>query len=262
MEHLLNNNLKVSIITVCLNCESTVDKTIQSVISQTYPNIEYVIIDGESTDNTLKLIHNYRSNIDILISETDDGIYYAMNKGAKLATGDIIYFLNSGDYFCNENIIKNVVKILTEKEDIDIIYGNFIYYDDNSDELYVTRCKNNIEVVAKGINHQSIFARKKVFEKSGFFDASYMVYGDYDWLIRALIKNNHKIMHVDMPIVCYLKGGISDKNIRKFLFERFDISVKYLSLITLLKYLALYPKTIKRDLKIKVLKTFKLRDFR
>lgn len=253
------DNLKVSIITICLNSEDLIEKTIKSVISQTYLNTEYIVVDGKSTDNTINIISQYMSNIDIFVSEEDGGIYYAMNKGLKLATGDIIHFLNSGDYFYDRNVLETIVKKFVENDDIDIIYGNFIYYGENTNQLFISKCQNNLEVIAKGINHQSIFTRKKVFEECGFFDTVYELYGDYDWLIRSLIKYNKKIMYMDIPVVYFLEGGFCNKYCRKFGDERFDISTKYLSIGMFLKYAVSFKNILKRDLKIKILKNLKLR---
>ena len=118
---------KVSIITVCLNCSMHIRKAIESVISQTYPLIEYVIIDGASTDGTVEIIEKYRDRIAHFISEPDTGLYNAMNKGIGAATGDILFFLNADDYFADENVVADVADVFSKNPDIDIVFGNQIF---------------------------------------------------------------------------------------------------------------------------------------
>ena len=122
--------MKITVITVCFNSEKTIERTIQSVTSQSWKNKEHIIIDGKSTDNTLMIIQQYRSNIEFLISEKDSGIYEAMNKGLALATGDIICFLNSDDYYPSKDVISNIVKNITLSK-ADAVYSNLNYVHSN-----------------------------------------------------------------------------------------------------------------------------------
>src|SRR3989338_780018 len=117
--------MKVTIITVCKNAQDTIEETIKSVASQDYKDIEYLIIDGKSTDETLKIINKYKNKIDNIISEPDKGIYYAMNKGIKRSTGDLVYFLNSGDLFFDKNTVLNVVKLF-DKNKIPAYHANLV----------------------------------------------------------------------------------------------------------------------------------------
>lgn len=162
-----NDNLKISIITICLNCDQYIEKTIQSVIAQIYPNIEYIIIDGASKDNTLKIIDKYRKNISHITSEKDNGIYDAMNKGVTAATGDIIYFLNGGDYFYSETSIHDIVDEFRENDFYDILFGDIIRYTDTFSKLQSCDIKRFVDIVAKGICHQAIFARHNLFKEWG-----------------------------------------------------------------------------------------------
>ena len=126
--------MKVSIITVSLNSESTIKECIESVLSQTYKNIEYIIVDGMSNDKTIKIIDSYRSKLDKFISEKDEGIYDAMNKGIKLATGDIVGILNSDDEYFNENVIENVVEAISNKQ-ADSLHGDLCFVDPNNTRI-------------------------------------------------------------------------------------------------------------------------------
>jgi glycosyltransferase involved in cell wall biosynthesis len=237
-----DSHLSVSIITICLNSESTIEITINSVISQTYPHIEYIIIDGGSTDNTLEIIQQYRSKIHLFISEKDRGIYDAMNKGVDRASGDIIYFLNSGDYFYNKNVIETMAEQMEEFEDTGIFIGDTILYDTESEERISGFRQDKIEYIARVVNHQAIFARNSVFEKIGGFDIKYKIYSDYDWLLRALFKFDIKVKYIPVPVSRYLKGGLSDTKWKEFIFERREIFQKYVSFREIIIYALRYPK--------------------
>ena len=126
--------MKISIITVCKNAETTIEKTIQSVLSQSYKNIEYVVIDGASTDNTNALIKAYRNRISHYVSEIDHGIYNAMNKGIKFAKGDIVFFLNANDIFYDEFVLEKVASVFS-KADIELLYGDVFMTDGVSEKL-------------------------------------------------------------------------------------------------------------------------------
>lgn len=238
----IDENIKISIITVCLNSETLIEQTIQSVIFQTYKNIEYLIIDGESSDRTIEIIQKYKTNISIIVSEKDKGIYDAMNKGVRLATGDLIYFLNSGDYLCEKNVLEKIVTRINNIKSYDIIYGDILYYDNDNTDLFSGYRSDIIETMVKGINHQSIFAQKHVFEKYGDFNTNYKIYADFDWLLRLLMKYNVKTIYIDIPVAYYLRGGISETNLQ-YLFERYDIVRKYINSVQLLKLILLYPKS-------------------
>lgn len=236
-----NERIKISVITVCLNSEKLIEKTIQSVINQKYSNIEYIIIDGGSTDNTLNIIEKYNSHINVLVSEKDDGIYYAMNKGIKLATGDLIYFLNCGDYLYNNSVFEAVAREYAEENLSDIIYGDIICYEDHYSKYYFGPRNNIVEIIPRGINHQSMFTKKNVFEKCGCFDTEYKIFSDFDWLLRCIIQHKINISKMNIPIAYYLMGGVSEKHIKKFMYEKYEIIAKYTGLNHLLRYSLSHP---------------------
>lgn len=234
-------DIKISVITVCLNSENLIQKTIKSVVSQTYPNVEYIIIDGKSTDNTANVVMKYKSHINIFVSEKDNGVYDAMNKGAHLATGDLIYFLNSGDYLYDDKVLGKIV-IEAEKNSLcEIFYGDILYYDKNGSKYYFGPKNNIVEIISRGINHQSMFTRKSVFEKCGYFDTGYKIFSDYDWLLRCLTEYKIKINKVEIPISYYLRGGLSDNHIKDHIHEKYEIITKYSKFNQLLKYAQLHP---------------------
>jgi glycosyltransferase involved in cell wall biosynthesis len=200
----------VSIITVCLNSEKTIEQTIQSVINQTYPNIEYIIIDGKSTDGTLDIINKYKDKISILVSEKDKGIYNAMNKGLTQATGEVIYFLQSDDYLFNDSVIERVMDEFIKYPETQIIYGDLVVAMKNRN--YVAsykRITNYYYLYRRGISQQAIFANRAVFAKTGLFDERYNICADYDWFLKCLIKYNIKSKYIGEIITVFSGLGAS-----------------------------------------------------
>lgn len=180
-------NMLITIITVCKNAEEVINDTLESVFSQTYPFIEYIIIDGGSTDNTLNIIKRAAQQFQIkYVSEPDKGIYDAMNKGIGLATGDYIYFLNAGDTLVENDIINKVVDKVTGKSD-GIFYGNVVYKYPNGNRIirvYGKICGKKIYYYTGDcINHQAVFAASK-YLKENKFDISYKICGDREWMMR------------------------------------------------------------------------------
>ena len=204
--------MKVSIITVCFNSELTIEETINSVISQTYSNIEYIIIDGKSTDNTLKIIKKFGNRVDLLISEKDDGIYHAMNKGVSEATGDVIGILNSDDLFYSNNTIKNVVKYFIADKKLKILYGNIIFF--NSYTKKVTRFWKSKKYYKNFFEHgnipphPSVFIKKEIYFKNKF-NTNFKIAEDYEFLLRLLKKKNILSKYINETIVKMREGGIS-----------------------------------------------------
>ena len=175
----------VSIITVCFNSERTIEDTILSVINQTYPNIEYIIIDGGSTDNTLDIIKRYEKYITTWISEPDEGIYDAMNKGLSISNGTYVFFLNSDDLFYSRETINQIINKNTVS--YDVIYGDVILC--SEDLAFVSKQQNKKrtlrKILKKTICHQAIFAKKKVFDKTGIFNTKYKIHADFDWQLKV-----------------------------------------------------------------------------
>lgn len=222
--------MKVTIITVCKNAENTIEATVKSVFSQDYKNIEYIIIDGKSTDKTLEIISKYKKNINTIISETDSGIYEAMNKGAKHATGDIVNFLNAGDHLFANDTVSRIVRLF-KKHNSDIIYGDAILYDPNhplQDVLKSHKYVDGISLARWSICHQALFTKKNIFDKYGYFNTKYKINGDYEWLLRNIFKNKISFFYTNKVIVKYLIGGISwTQDLKRFYYERITIAVKY-----------------------------------
>jgi glycosyltransferase involved in cell wall biosynthesis len=199
----------ITVVTVVRNCEKMLEETILSVINQTYNNIEYIIIDGGSTDCTLDIIRKYEDKIDYWISEPDDGVYYAMNKGIDLATGDWLNFMNSGDSFYSKTVLQNVFE--TESMDADIIYGDTlrIYY--FGPFIEKARPINDSMKKRMPFIHQSSFVKTKLMKKCKF-DETYRICGDRQFFCDCY-ANNKKFIYYPLIIAVYdSKYGISSNN--------------------------------------------------
>ena len=218
----------ISIITVCYNCQDTIQKTLESVFSQTYPHIQYIIIDGGSTDDTLATIGNYKDRISLVVSEKDAGIYDAMNKGIRHANGDIIYFLNSGDRFFAPDTIEKIVAVFKDNPGTALVHGDAIGYGRQPDEYLSMHRENPIIYFTQGLCHQTLFARKQVFEKVGNFDTDFSVFADRDWLFRCLFQHDEKILHTAEPVCYFLTGGFSSQQDVTFFWEKTRLLLKYL----------------------------------
>jgi glycosyltransferase involved in cell wall biosynthesis len=216
-----HNNMKVSIITVVYNAETTIEKTIRSVIKQSYTNIEFIIIDGNSTDKTYQIIYKYWDYINFYLSEPDLGIYDAMNKGIKYATGDIVAFLNSGDWY-DELSIEHVINYFNNSDN-DILMGSANVI--QNDNVILTK-RSDIRFINFAIPccHQAVFSKKTVFDCIGGFDLKYKICADYDWLLRAY--NNHaKILCIPEVLVNYSSGGVSENQRNLRIKEGEDIAL-------------------------------------
>lgn len=217
---------KISIITIVYNNVRDIEHTILSVINQTYQNIEYIIVDGASTDGTLDIINTYRGSIDILISEKDNGIYDAMNKGLKKASGEYVLFLNSGDELYDNHTIQTIVE---KGNNADIIYGETKLVDEDrkivGDRRHKTPAEFDWQSFKYGMNicHQAIYVKRTIAEP---YDLEYQLSADIDWVIRSA-KKAKTTKNVNTYVARYLVGGMSQKRHRQSLKERFNIFKKH-----------------------------------
>ncbi len=213
----------VSVITVCYNSEKTIKDTLESVLSQNYRRIEYILIDGKSNDETISIIKSYENKFiekEIIykwISEHDNGIYDAMNKGILMATGDIIGIINSDDWYESEAVSKIVAKM--EKR-IDIYYGNLKIYE-NEELKYIQIPDEGLEKLKKGmiIPHPTVFVRKEVYKKIGLFSTEYKIVSDWDFLLRAYLFG-FEFLRIDENIANFRLGGESYVFSNKYINEK------------------------------------------
>ena len=215
---------KVSIITVVFNGENIIEKTMQSVLTQTYPNIEYIIVDGKSTDNTLQIIEKYKEKISVLISEKDNGLYDAMNKGLAVATGDYVWFMNGGDQINDFDVLTNV---FAQNIESDIFYSDTNLIDEEGkylsllSEIGHNNAPDNLtpKSMQRGmvVCHQSFIAKRNITSP---FNLKYKISADIDWVIKCLkrSKQNHKL---NFCLSKFMTGGVSSKNRWRAVRERF-----------------------------------------
>jgi len=221
--------LKVSIITVVRNRESSIRNAIKSVLSQNYPNIEYIVIDGDSSDNTFEIVKDYRKEIAYCISEPDDGIYYAMNKGMKFANGNVIGILNSDDIFYNENTITSVVQAI-KKHNVDSCHGDEIIINHNDKVIRYCKSMNDVNELfdsGRHPHHGTFFVKKEVYEKYGYFDTLFKRAADYDLMLRFLIKNKISTYYLQEPLVVMRSGGESQKNLINRIKANYECFLAY-----------------------------------
>lgn len=205
--------MKVSIITVCFNSEETIDKAINSVLSQSHKDIEYIIIDGESKDKTIDLVRRYISKLSFFKTEPDEGIYDAFNKGIELATGDVICFLNSDDIYTSTHVISKIASAFATT-DVDIIYGDVIYHNKQNPSKVIRRYKSgnfSIKRLAWGWMpaHPSVFMRRGVYDTYGNFKKNYKIAGDYEFFCRIMKGGQLKSMYFPEAFVNMRAGGVS-----------------------------------------------------
>jgi len=205
--------MKLTIITVVLNGANTIRDTIESVLNQTYKNVEYIIIDGNSTDNTLKIVNEYKDNIDLIISKSDQGLYTAINKGISLATGDIVGLLHSDDFYVN-NIVLDTIVARFKKTQVDTVFADLVYVkSDNLDKVIRYFSAKNFEPkkLTYGLMppHPTFFVKKLVYDTYGLYKTDYQVAADYEMFIRLLYKNNVSYSYIHKVIVKMRVGGLS-----------------------------------------------------
>jgi len=209
--------MKVSIITVVFNSQATIKDAISSVLNQTYKNLEYIIVDGGSTDGTLDRVGQYGNKISKIISEPDKGIYDAMNKGIKLASGDVIGILNSDDIYADGGVIENVVNKMNDTGAA-LCYGDLVYVDKDNTEKVIRNWKSGIyneESFKKGWMppHPTVFVKRWVYEKYGVFNLSLPIASDFEILFRLMGKHKIESCYIPRVLVKMRLGGESNKSI-------------------------------------------------
>ena len=206
-------SLKVSIITVSYNSAETIEETIRCVLNQDYQNIEYIIIDGESDDDTLNIINKYKNEIDIVISEKDAGIYDAMNKGIKMATGDIIGILNSDDTYINEKVLTKVCDYFSFNRSTMGIYSDLYYVKKNKlNRVWETGIVDQ-KSISKGniIPHPTLFLRDIVYKKCDLYDLAYGNAADFEFIVRIISKYKIQLDYLKFFSVKMKLGGSSNR---------------------------------------------------
>lgn len=214
---------KVSIITATYNSAISIKNCLDSVVSQDYNDLEYLIIDGKSSDNTLNIVKDYQQKYPYikLISEKDDGIYDALNKGVQLATGDVVGFVHSDDLLASNHTVNDIVNQI-QNEQIDGVYGD-LQYVDKIDLNKVIRlwksCAFKTSLLKQGWMpaHPTLFLKKEVYEKHGLFDLTYKIAADYDFMLRVLKDNSLKFSYLPKVITKMRVGGASNRSLKNII---------------------------------------------
>lgn len=205
--------MKISIITVCYNSANTICKTLRSVRKQTYGDIEHIVVDGGSLDRTLAVIDAEGSHVTRLVSERDNGIYDAMNKGIQLATGDIVAFLNADDFYKDANVLARVAQVM-QVEELDALYGDVEFFRPGQQDVVVRRYNSarfNADRLGWGWMpaHPALFVRRTLFERYGMFRTDYRIAGDFEFIARVFKHPELRHRHLPKSLVCMQMGGIS-----------------------------------------------------
>ena len=218
--------IKISIITITYNCQNTVARCLDSMANQSYENIEYIIVDGGSTDGTLKVIESYSKNIDQFISEPDEGIYDALNKGIRLARGEVIGFLHADDVFANNMTLHNIMDVFMSF-DVDVVYGDIEILKNIDDVKPIrkwTSKKFHPSLLAFGWMpaHTSLFVKSSLYSEFGYFDTSFSISGDYDFILRLFKNRDLKTYYLQETLIKMLHGGASTRNFRSFVIKSIE----------------------------------------
>jgi glycosyltransferase involved in cell wall biosynthesis len=219
--------MKISIITPTYNSSKTISDTLNSINGQTYCNIEHIIIDGLSIDNTLEICREISPNSKIF-SEPDFGIYDAMNKGIKMATGDVITILNSDDFYHDENVLENIYNVFSLDNSIDIIYGNLLYVSQhNIDKIrrdWISEpYYNNFFEDSKVPPHPTLFLKKELYSTVGLFNLDFNLAADYDFMFRLFKLHNYSSYHINKYLIKMRLGGATSKNLKNIFLQNLEI---------------------------------------
>lgn len=213
--------MKISVVTVCLNAKDTIEETLLSVFNQTFKDIEVIVIDGASKDGTLESINKYKDKISHFVSEPDNGIYDAMNKGIKLATGEFICFLNADDIFYDNTVLEKVEKKLVQNPECKFLFGDAEYISkEGSKFVSYENIKNEFSIIFDNICHQSIFYHKSLFEQFGLYSDKYKIYADWDFNINCLAKNKVKAIYLQAIICKFQLGGTCSNPESKKIYKK------------------------------------------
>lgn len=213
--------MKISIITATYNSSKTLKDTLESVLKQTYKEYEHIIVDGLSKDNTMEIVKEYEAKYDgklRYISEKDTGLYDAMNKGIKMATGDVIGILNSDDIYANEDVLQKIVDTFN-KEQCDGTYANLIFMDEETMFKPQRIWKSPKGKLENGWHpaHPTLYLKKEVYDKIGLFNLEYRIVADYDFMLRMMLDKEMKLEYIDDYLIYMRVGGTSTAGIKGYL---------------------------------------------
>ena len=211
--------MKITVITVCWNSSATIEACLQSVFSQSYKDIEYIVIDGGSTDGTVEILQKYTDKISLLVSEPDSGIYDAMNKGLRRATGDYVGFLNSDDVYHSAESVAFIAQAAMSESKPEAIYGDLVYTDKHNVDNIIRYWRSG-EFSQDKLRfgwmppHPTLYVRKNLLQSLGGFDVQYRISADYDFILRFFLQAPRIVFYVPKIIVSMRLGGASNQSLR------------------------------------------------
>lgn len=213
--------MKISIVTVVYNCADTIRDCIESVLSQNYAEVEYIVIDGGSKDGTQEIVKEYEDRIAFFISEKDNGIYDAMNKGIRKATGEVVGILNADDFFYDSEVVTSIVNAFKKDSNLDATIADIVFVNENNSKV-LRHYKANTWRPAKFAwgfmpPHPSFFCKKSLFDELGYYKTDYKIAADYELLIRFLLVNDIRYKYLPIITTRMRMGGVSTKNINSVL---------------------------------------------
>jgi len=219
----------VSVVTVCLNSAAQLPGAIASLAAQRWPEREWIVVDGGSTDGTLELVHGAPEPPARWLSEPDRGIYDAMNKGVALAQGEIVYFLNSDDRLHDPDVLADVARAFAADPGLALLFGPVRVVKPAAADVFATqRHVNRHTLPFVDACHQGLFARRRLFDEVGQFDLRWRTSADYDWMLRA-VRAGHRMAHLDRPLAVFAAGGMHVRDPAALAAERRALRLQYLS---------------------------------
>ena len=235
--------MKISIITVCYNSVATLETTIKSVIDQTYSNIEYIVVDGGSTDGTLDLIHKYKKHIDKFISEPDKGIFDAMNKGVQLATSDVVGLINSDDLFNSEMAVEKIMNVFNSDKSLDSLYADLYYVSQTNTKKIIRRwVTGDLKSFKSGWHpaHPTFYVKKKVYDNYGLYNIELKLAADFEIMLRFLERYKISTFYLQEPLVRMRLGGASNNSFKGLFIQNIEC-IRAFKLNSIKVYAILYP---------------------
>lgn len=216
--------MKISIITATFNSEKHIESCLDSVFYQSFENIEHIIVDGCSVDNTLQKIQNHKHRPNCVISEKDDGIYDALNKGVALSSGDIIGFLHSDDIYANSNTLKQIISIFENDPTVDLVYGNLEYVSENDSKRVVRKWISrpfNSKLLKFGWMppHPTIYFKRKILDSKNIFNQNFRISADYMFILEMFLKNDIKVRYIPDVLIKMTMGGISNRSLSSIILK-------------------------------------------
>jgi glycosyltransferase involved in cell wall biosynthesis len=243
--------MKISIITVVFNGEKTIARAVESIYAQRGVEVEHIVIDGASSDGTLAVLRRFQKNIAVLISEPDQGIYDAMNKGIKLATGEIIGILNADDCYANQDVLNQVCNQF-ESQNVEAVFGDVDYFDADNQARVTRVYRSSVfhpKKLARGVMpaHPALFLRREVYERYGLFNIGFKIAGDFDFIARIFKSGELRYVYIPSTLTRMQNGGISTQGLRSTIILNREILRSCLENqipSSYIKILSRYPKKV------------------